>query len=168
VSVGALCGSGGVPAHSLSGATLLEEITGRTFGIDELFVADRTPQIMMTAPGRMAIVTAIGFLLLGIAILRRDRRDGQKSTQWLAVTVAVLCIANLLVISMESLISRALHSTQPWRSVHTECERGRSIASACYRSFIDKIAAQTHQVVFSGVIIETQFDWRYLETQCHF
>ena len=80
----------------LSAATLLEDMTGRNFRIDELFAVDRTPVAVLTAPGRMAVVSAIGFLLLGIVVLRRDRPKGQKATQLLAVIVAALCVANLV------------------------------------------------------------------------
>lgn len=81
---------------ALSFATLLEYLTGRSFGIDELFILDSSSGVMMTPPGRMAISTAADFLLLGIAILLRDRCRGLKTSQVLAVTVAVLCIANVV------------------------------------------------------------------------
>lgn len=103
---------------ALSLATLLEYGTGRSFGIDEFFVLDRAPGVTMTPPGRMAIATAAEFFLLGIAILRRDRWRGLKAAQGLTVTVAVLCIANLVgyLYGIANFVGIAFYTTM---AVHT-------------------------------------------------
>lgn len=80
----------------LSLATLLEGATGRNLGIDELLVADRSSQVLGTAPGRMALTTAITFMLLGLALLLRTRVRGLEWGQFLAAGAAVLCLANLV------------------------------------------------------------------------
>ena len=80
----------------ISLATLIEDVTGWNFGIDQLLMADRTPPVLVTAPGRMAVVTAITFLLLGGAVLLRNHVRGLPWDQFLAVGAAVLCLANLV------------------------------------------------------------------------
>ncbi len=80
----------------LSLATLLEDVTGGNFGIDEFLFVDRTPPILVTAAGRMAVVTAITFLLLGCAILVRNRVRGLQWDQFLAAGAGFLCLANLV------------------------------------------------------------------------
>jgi len=80
----------------VSALTLLEYISGWTFGIDELLIADRTPPVLVTAPGRMAITTAVGFFLLGCALPMGNRRCGLLWKQLLTLGVAVLCFSNLV------------------------------------------------------------------------
>lgn len=77
-------------------ATLIEDLTGLNFGIDQFFVADRTQPVLTTAPGRMAVTTAIAVFLLGCAILLRTRRASSPSDQFLAIGAGVLCLANLV------------------------------------------------------------------------
>jgi PAS domain S-box-containing protein len=78
----------------ISLATLTEHVTGRNLGVDELLFADREPSV--AAPGRMAAVAAVNFLLLGIAILLRNRSAGLPWSQFFFVGAAALCFANLL------------------------------------------------------------------------
>ena len=80
----------------VSALTLLEYVSGWGFGIDELFVADRTSPVLVTAPGRMAATTAIGLLLLGCALLMGNRGRGLFRKQVLTLVVAVLCLSNLV------------------------------------------------------------------------
>lgn len=75
--------------------TLIEYISGWTFGIDELLVADRTP-VLVTAPGRMALATVISLLLLGCALLVGNRGRRLLCKQLLTVAVAFLCLQNLV------------------------------------------------------------------------
>ena len=80
----------------LSLSTILEYVRGWNLGIDEILFADRTPPVLVTAPGRMAVTTAITFLFLSAAILLRA---GARRLQWaqlLAAGAVVLCLANLI------------------------------------------------------------------------
>jgi len=73
----------------------MEYVTGRNFGIDELFFPDRaSPPV--TPPGRMSVIAAVVFLLLGIAILLRNRSPRPPWSQFLCVGAAVLSFANLV------------------------------------------------------------------------
>jgi PAS domain S-box-containing protein len=76
--------------------TLLEDLSGRNFGIDQLFVADRTAPVLVTAPGRMAVTTAVSYLLFGCALFARNRLKGALWSQVPVSVVAVLCISNLV------------------------------------------------------------------------
>lgn len=79
----------------ISLATLMEYVTGRNFGIDELFIPDRA-SLPVTPPGRMGAVAAVNFLLLGVAILLRNQSLGPPWSQFLSVGAAILCFANLI------------------------------------------------------------------------
>lgn len=99
-------------------ATLFEDATGRNLGIDELLFADRTTPVLVTAPGRMAVVTAVGFLLLGLSILVRRWAHWERGSQFLAVGAAVLCLANLVgyLYGIDNFIGIAFYTAM---AVHT-------------------------------------------------
>src|SRR5690348_9915353 len=44
---------------ALAAATLWEDLSGRDLGIDNFLIPDRTTPVLVTAPGRMAVATAI-------------------------------------------------------------------------------------------------------------
>lgn len=76
----ALLTSGGTAVASallvttVSSTTLGEIWSGRSFGIDELVIADRMTTSAGTAPGRMAPATAVALLTLSVAIILLVRR----------------------------------------------------------------------------------------------
>jgi PAS domain S-box-containing protein len=80
----------------MSLATLIEDISGWNLGIDELLMADRTPPALVTAPGRMAVTTAVSLLLLGIALCVGNLPRGVLWNQFLTLGAAVLSLANLV------------------------------------------------------------------------
>ena len=80
----------------MSLATLMEDISGRSLGIDELLITDRTPRVLVTAPGRMAFITAISFFLLGCALWLRNRPRARTWYHLLAFGAASLCLSNLI------------------------------------------------------------------------
>jgi len=82
----------GTLVFALGAATLLEYLTGRDLGIDQLLLHDWIT-VGTTHPGRIAPNTAVCFVLAGLVLVsgegRRDSRgDGLKAT--LAVVVASL------------------------------------------------------------------------------
>jgi CheY-like chemotaxis protein len=80
----------------ISLATLFEDLTGRDLGIDQLFIVDRTSPVLVTAPGRMAVTTALSFLLLGLALLIQRNPRGLIRGQAAVCAVAAICVSNLV------------------------------------------------------------------------
>lgn len=80
----------------ISVITLIEYASGRNFGIDQLLIADHAASVSGMAPGRMSVVTAISFLLLGFSLLLRDRTVRRECGQLLAIGAGTLCLANLI------------------------------------------------------------------------
>lgn len=74
---------------SISSLTLMEYITHRNFGIDEILFIDDT-RTAADNPGRMAPVTAISLVLCNLALLLR--RDSRLSRYF---AVVVLCLGTL-------------------------------------------------------------------------
>jgi len=72
--------------------TLCEYLVGLDLGIDQLIVNDFTSRPGVP-PGRMAMVTALNFSLVGIALILLHRRSSQRAVQ--AWTLPPLCITFL-------------------------------------------------------------------------
>ncbi|MBI3557652.1 MAG: response regulator [Deltaproteobacteria bacterium] len=72
--------------------TLLEYLSGRSLGIDQLLFTEPAGAIGTYAPGRMAFNSALSFTLLGMALLYLDHETprGQYPAQYLAVAAIVL------------------------------------------------------------------------------
>jgi PAS domain S-box-containing protein len=81
-------------AAALGAANLLEDLTGRSFGIDQLLVRD--PWTIGGAPGRMAPMTSLGFTLLGLSIVWLDARARRPFSQWLALAALLVSTVSLL------------------------------------------------------------------------
>ena len=74
-----------------AGITLLEYVTGRSFGIDQLLVTDPSPVPVTAPPGRMGINTAMCFGLGGIALaFTKGPRTLQLVSQALALSSAAI------------------------------------------------------------------------------
>jgi diguanylate cyclase (GGDEF)-like protein len=88
---------GALASLVLGGGTVFEYVTGLSLHIDQLFFTD-TVQVIY--PGRMAPVTAINFLLLGIALLWRTRPHSPKrassSLALVVVTSSIFAIVGYL------------------------------------------------------------------------
>ena len=63
-----VAGSAAILVGLLGGLTLAEHLTGRDFGIDELFFRDMPGSLATSSPGRMGPPAAICFLLAGFAL----------------------------------------------------------------------------------------------------
>lgn len=84
---------------SIAGLTLIEHIFNVDFGIDKLFYFNKNPLADNIYPGRMAINTAINFILLGIAVLFltfKKIRLGNKIVQLLVIFVVIISLAALM------------------------------------------------------------------------
>ncbi len=75
--------------------TILEYATSQDFHIDELLVHDASA-LSITPPGRMAINTAISFVLLGCALPFTKHRRGVLVSQLLTLAASGLCVINLI------------------------------------------------------------------------
>jgi diguanylate cyclase (GGDEF)-like protein/PAS domain S-box-containing protein len=82
-------------ATVLGASTTLEYITRQNLFIDELLVRDYTSAVSTNPPGRMAIMSAISFTLLGCALLLTKRRRAVVVSQSLAIAVGGFCVVNL-------------------------------------------------------------------------
>jgi len=79
---------------ALAAATLWEDLSGRDLSIDNFLIPDRTTPVLVTAPGRMAVATAISFLLLGCSLLLRNRAPFWHQPP--IAGAALLCLSNLI------------------------------------------------------------------------
>jgi hypothetical protein len=102
----------------ISLATLIEHISGRNLRIDQFLMADPTTPLLVTAPGRMAIATSISLLLLGCALFGGNRPRGVLWSQLLALSVAVICLVNLVgyIFGFSNFADIAFYTAMP---VHT-------------------------------------------------
>jgi PAS domain S-box-containing protein len=88
-------------ASAIGGATLLEHVTGRSFGLDTLLFEDVAGARATAAPGRMGPPAATSLLVLGIGVLiaaiTRTRATHQFSVRSLvpAFGIAVLALSLL-------------------------------------------------------------------------
>ena len=74
---------------ALGAASLAEHAFGWEMGIDQLVFRDASPMPPTSAPGRMAVMTAINFILLSAAFLLLDveTRGRRRPSHWLALVV---------------------------------------------------------------------------------
>jgi PAS domain S-box-containing protein len=84
----------------LAAVTLAEFVAGRDFGIDQLLVVDRATDL--PGPGRMALNTALGFLLLGAALLQTPsssarRRRAAEIASGIVVLLTYVTVVSLLL-----------------------------------------------------------------------
>jgi len=76
--------------------TLLQYLFGVDFGIDQLLFREPIGAINTLSPGRMAPVSAVNFLLLGVVLLLTGVRRAVPLLQWLAFIVIPLVVLPLL------------------------------------------------------------------------
>jgi hypothetical protein len=105
---------------TVGGLTLLEYLGALDLGIDQLLFRDDPASPGSSPPGRMALATALNFLLLGLALLGLDVRGSlpRGSAQWLAVAVHLLSVLALVGYAYDV---TALYQVRPYSSmaVHT-------------------------------------------------
>jgi len=75
--------------------TLLEYVTGKSFGIDQILFRD-SAQTTTPWPGRMAPATALCFLLIGSATALLDSSRGRFVAQYFALAAALLSLLALI------------------------------------------------------------------------
>ena len=78
--------------------TLCEFALGWQLGIDELLFKDDPNAVATLIPGRMALSTAVGFVLLGLALLgiEWEPRRGFRPAELLALMVAAVSLGSLV------------------------------------------------------------------------
>ncbi|WP_310057740.1 sensor domain-containing diguanylate cyclase [Lysobacter niastensis] len=83
---------------AISGMTLAEYLLHINLGIDELLFRDPAHEVQAAYPGRMSIIGALGFGLLGTALLliRHDSRTAHRLARLMALTTSVLLLMGLL------------------------------------------------------------------------
>lgn len=86
------------PVLVLSGLTLAEYLLHIHLGIDQLFFPDPEREVHTAYPGRMSVVAALGFALLGTALrlIRADSRTAQRVARLMVLTTAVMLLVGLL------------------------------------------------------------------------
>jgi signal transduction histidine kinase len=89
-------------AGSLGLLTLMQDVTGLRFGIDELLFADPTGWIGASPPGRMAPPTAIAFASLGLALLLLPHPQGFRLGEILAVAAALIGLLGVIGYSFQA------------------------------------------------------------------
>ena len=97
---------------AISGLTLAEYLLRIDLGIDELLFPDPAHEVQAAHPGRMSLVGAWGFGLLGTALLliRLDSRTAQRVARLMALATAVMLLMGLLAFlyGKESLYARPI------------------------------------------------------------
>lgn len=100
--------------------TLTECFFGWNLGIDELFFPDPQSHTLGLSPGRPAPNTALGILLLGLALLFLDyeTRHGRRPAEWLALAASLIAFVGLLgyAYGVRSLYAIKLYSSM---ALHT-------------------------------------------------
>jgi PAS domain S-box-containing protein len=89
---------GSIALIALAALTLGEDAAGWRLGIDEAIVRDLGPTAAPDVPGRMSAATAIGFMLLGAALLlltAEHRRGAVSLSQALSVIVVLTGLIGL-------------------------------------------------------------------------
>ena len=86
------------PVLVLSALTLAEYLLQVDLGIDELFFHDPERAVQTAHPGRMSVVAALGFALLGTALLlvRLEARTAQRIARMMTLATSVMLLVGLL------------------------------------------------------------------------
>ena len=105
--------------------TLIEYISKSNFGIDELLFRDPHSRI---DPGRMSLITSVGFTLMGPALALMTSRSSTARTvaRWLSAVVGCLGFIAILGYSYDT---QALYQVRPYSSVALHTAIGFVIAA---------------------------------------
>jgi PAS domain S-box-containing protein len=98
--------------------TLIESILEKNLGIDEVMFRHA---VMLVAPGRMATMAAVSFVLLGCAMLLSGRRRSFAVGQYLVITAGVLCLFNAIgyLYGIRSFYGLAFSAGSAAMAIHT-------------------------------------------------
>ena len=80
----------------VGGLTLVEHLSGADLHIDQLLFPAPEGMYGALAPGRMAPVTALNFLLAGSALLLACSRRTAAASQWIALPIGLIALSALL------------------------------------------------------------------------
>jgi two-component system cell cycle sensor histidine kinase/response regulator CckA len=97
----------GLLVSSVGALTLIEYATGTSLGIDQLISKDPHGAAELTAPGRMAMATAVNLTLLGIVVILMTSRRAHRTAQALGLFV---CGLSLLALAGQLYDVRALYA----------------------------------------------------------
>ncbi|HTE54605.1 MAG TPA: PAS domain S-box protein [Kofleriaceae bacterium] len=109
--------------------TVVEYVTGHEIGIERLLFGDAVRLESTLTPGRMSPVTAVHFILLGLAAALLDARAGRahRPAEWLALAVA---LASLLALLGYLLGARSLYAVGSYPSIALHTTIGFLVAAA--------------------------------------
>jgi diguanylate cyclase (GGDEF)-like protein len=106
----------GIAVIAVACATVAQDILGINLGIDQFLFSEDSPYPPTASPGRMAPITALSFILLGLSLVLLDAST--RSSQWCALLALMLAT---LALAGYGLGVRALYQVMSFASmaVHT-------------------------------------------------
>jgi diguanylate cyclase (GGDEF)-like protein len=111
----------GIAVIAVACVTLAQDFLGTDFGIDQFLFSEDSPSPPAASPGRMAPMTAISFILLGLSLVLLDAAT--RSSQWCALLALMLAT---LALTGYGLGVRALYQVMSFASmaIHTAAALG--------------------------------------------
>lgn len=108
-------------AAALGGLTLSEDLFAIELGIDQLMLRDAPQAAMASHPGRMAPMTALNFLLIGLALLALKARPSRFPIAWTYWLAFPPLIASSVAIVGYAYGVRSLYKVGPYApmALHT-------------------------------------------------
>jgi len=107
--------------------TIVEYLSGRGLGIDEILFRDVSTDAQVAAPGRMAPATALSFLMIGTALVLLEHGRGRWAAQFLALGTALV---SLLALMGYAYGVRGLYQVLPFTSVAMHTAISLAVLSA--------------------------------------
>lgn len=100
--------------------TMGEYLSGKNFGIDELVMQDIT-NLPGDIPGRMGVITAVSFTILGIALIFLSRKKGGLMGSIHVLAIALILIAGSTLVSYGYNIEKFLRAKLNYNpmAIHT-------------------------------------------------
>ena len=105
---------------AIAGFTIAQDIFGIDFGIDQIITRDLNPAVNGTHPGRMAPVTSLCFVVIGIVLfgLKSRRRGIAIFAHWFTILPLFLSVIAIMGYTYGA---RSLYEVRPFSSmaIHT-------------------------------------------------
>jgi hypothetical protein len=132
----------------IGGSTLASYVTDSIPSLDQAFFTERAKDNDSPAPGRMAVMTAFNFTLLGLALLALDREtaNGHRPSQLMALAGISTCLVALFGYVY---VTPQSHRLAPFSSVALHTAIALTLlwtgilAARAYSGFVATIAADT-------------------------